>query len=362
MLFKEKFKNKKSKIIIGITTALCLTIGITYAFNRGKDVEVSSEDNIPYIETYVIPENEKVYINGIVTPKQSKDINLSEGEEIDSLKVENGQSVKKGDALFTCKNQSVLNEINELKAQISQLQSSQDSNDTSLSIEINKLNTQIKSLNEKASVTYYAPFVGSVHLNETSNVSENTNSYMTIQSNDFYMQGQASEQDLAKIKIDQTAKVLVFSTNQELMGRISFISQRPTGSSSNDYQQQSNLSYYDINISFDSQDGLVNGFHVQASVILDDAYTKIPVSSILGSEGDYYVFKDLDGILKKQIVEIDNKTEDFAVVKSGLSENDIILKNPTEEMQEGQSLTLYENPEDIQSYSENITNEESEIE
>ncbi|SCH75650.1 efflux RND transporter periplasmic adaptor subunit [Romboutsia sp. 1001713B170207_170306_H8] len=362
MLFKDKFKNKKSKIIIGITTALCLTIGITYAFNRGKDVEVSSEDDIPYIETYVIPENEKVYINGIVMPKQSQDINLSEGEEVDSLKVENGQSVKKGDTLFTCKNQSILNEISELKAQISQLQSSQDPNDNSLNIEINKLNAQIKSLSEKASVTYYAPFDGNVHLNEVSKDSEVANSYITVQSNEFYMQGQASEQDLAKIKIDQTAKVLVFSTNQELMGRISFISQRPTNSSSNDYQQQSNLSYYDINISFDSQDGLVNGFHVQASVILDDAYTKVPVSSILGSEGDYYVFKDLNGILKKQIIEIDSQTEEFAVVKSGLSENDVILKNPTEEMQEGQSLTLYENPENIQNTSKDITGEESEVE
>lgn len=355
MLFLEKVKGKKTKIILGITTTLCIIIGI-YAFNKKDDVEVRSEDQIPYIETYAIPENEKVFINGIIVPKESKEINLSDEEEIDSLKVENGQSVKEGDILFTCKNQSILDEISELKSQINQLKSSQVQNDLSINIELNKLNSQIQSLNEKAHTTTYAPFDGKVHLNTQSQNSESLNSYMTIQSNEFYMKGQASEQDLAKIQLDQTAKILIFSTNKELMGRISFISERPASSLSNDYQQQTSLSYYDINIAFDNQEGLVNGFHVQASIEIDNSYNKVPVSSILNSDGEYYVFKDLDGILKKQVVEIDSQTDEFAVVKSGLSENDIILKNPTKEMQEGQSLSLYENPEDKQN---NVIDEET---
>ena len=46
MLFLEKVKGKKTKIILGITTTLCIIIGI-YAFNKKDDVEVRSEDLIP---------------------------------------------------------------------------------------------------------------------------------------------------------------------------------------------------------------------------------------------------------------------------------------------------------------------------
>ena len=50
----------------------------------------------------------------------------------------------------------------------------------------------------------------------------------------------------------------------------------------------------------------------------------------------------MNGIVKKQLVEIESKNEEFAVVKSGLKENDIILTTPTEEMEEGQALSMYE--------------------
>ncbi len=339
MLFLEKFKNKKFRIIVSLTSVLCVTLGI-YFFYKGKDNKINSEEPESFIETYAIPESEKVFINGIVLPKDSKDFTLSDGEEIDQLKVENGQSVKKGSVLFTCKNPSVINEINELKSQVSELKSSQEVSDPSISLEINKLNAQIKSLNENAYSKTLAPFDGKVFINEES---ESQSGFITLQTNEFYMKGQASEQDLAKIQVDQTAKVLILSTNKNLTGRISFISERPSTDSSSEYQQQSStLSYYDINIAFDSQEGLVNGFHVQASIKLDNSYSKIPASSILESEDKYYVFKDLEGILKKQSVEIESRNEEFAVVKSGLKENDIILTTPTEEMEEGQSLSMYE--------------------
>ncbi len=339
MSFKEKLKNKKSNIFIVITIVILIIIGI-YAFNKYSHNNVDNAEAESYIETYIIPESEKVFINGIVIPKDSEDFSLSADEELVEIKVKNGQSIKKGTILYTCKNQSIIDEISELKLQLSHLKSSQDYDDPSISLEINKLNSQIKSLNEKAYTKIYAPFEGKVFLNQNS---EESSSLMTVQTNEFYMQGKASEQDLAKIKIDQTAKILVFSTNQELMGRISFISERPTSDSSDEYQQQSSLSYYDINITFDSQEGLINGFHVQASIKLDNTYTKIPLSSILKSEDTSYVFKDLDGVLKKQVIEIDSQTEEFAVVKSGLKENDIIIKNPTKEMQEGQSISNYGN-------------------
>ena len=46
------------------------------------------------------------------------------------------------------------------------------------------------------------------------------------------------------------------------------------------------LSYYDIDISFEDQEDLVNGFHVQACIEITDSLCKIPSSSILKDEND----------------------------------------------------------------------------
>ncbi|MEG1394458.1 MAG: hypothetical protein RSD04_01780, partial [Clostridia bacterium] len=49
--------------------------------------------------------------------------------------------------------------------------------------------------------------------------------------------------------------ILIFSTDKNMTGRISFISDRPT-TEMNDMNAQGSLSYYDISIAFDNQEGL----------------------------------------------------------------------------------------------------------
>ena len=53
---------------------------------------------------------------------------------------------------------------------------------------------------------------------------------------------------------------------------------------------------------------------------------------------EYYVFEDFNGILKKRVVEIVDRTEEFTTVSSGLDKNTSILRYPTPEMQEGDPL------------------------
>lgn len=336
MSFLGKFKNKKIKIAVGIAVISSLSIGSYYLYNKESNT-VQSEEN--YVETYTIADNEKIFINGVILPTKSQEFSMPTEGEISKLNVTNGKIVKEGDVLFTVKNESIISEIEILKSQISELKKSNVDNDTIVNSEINKLEAQVSSLNKKAYVDTTAPFAGKVYLNDQNGNSEST-SMITLQSNTFYMKGQTSEQDLPKLQIDDSVTVTILSTNKKVTGRVSAISDRPT-SSQVDNMANTSLSYYDIDISFEDQEDLVNGFHVQACIEITDNLCKIPSSSILKDENDSpYVFKSYDGILKKQKVEIQSQNEEFTVVKNGLDKQDVIIRYPSNEMNEGDAITV----------------------
>ena len=336
MSFLGKFKNKKIKIVVGITVVSSLFIGGYYLYNKESNT-VQSEEN--YVETYTIADNEKIFINGIILPTKSQEFSIPTEGEISKLNVTNGKIVKEGDVLFTVKNESIINEVEILKSQINELKESNVDNDPIINAEINKLEAQVSSLNKKAYTDTTAPFAGKVYLNDQNSNSEST-SWITIQSNIFYMKGQASEQDLPKLQIDDPVTVTILSTNKKVTGRVSVISDRPT-SSQVDNMASSSLSYYDIDISFENQEDLVNGFHVQACIEITDSLCKIPSSSILKDENDKpYVFKSYDGILKKQKIEIQSQNDEFTVVKGGLDKQDVIIRYPSNEMNEGDAIPV----------------------
>lgn len=357
MSFSEKFKNKK--IVIGVGIFIIITLGAgVFIYNKNKLNGGKSTIEESYIETYTIADNEKIFINGAITPTKSQDFNPVQ-DEISKLNVTNGKVVKEGDLLYTIKNQSILDEIDGLKTQITQLKKTNTNNDPVLSAELNteisKLNAQISVLDKKAYINTYAPFAGKVYLNNQDQNSQGIEqtSFMTLQSNEFYMKGQASEQDLPKLQIDNPVDVLVFANNQKLNGRISFISDRPsTNSDQMNMGGQSNLSYYDVNISFDNQEGLTNGFHVQASIEIQGSFVKIPTSAVIESvveeKTEFYVFEDLNGILKKRIIDIYDQNDEFTTVQSGLDKNISIIRYPSEEMKEGDPVNTGNVPMNVE--------------
>ena len=351
MSFLEKLKNKKIKIVVGITVVSSLLIGVYYLHNK-KSNTINSEEN--YVETYTIADNEKIFINGVILPTKSKEFSMPTEGEISKLNVTNGKIVKEGDVLFTVKNESVISEIDSLKSQINELKKSNIDNDPIINAEINKLESQVSTLNKKAYIDTTAPFAGKVYLND-----QDGSSMITLQSSTFYMKGQTSEQDLPKLQIDDPVTVTILSTSKKVTGRVSAISDRPTSSQGDNmnngfqfvnfmpslfpvFQRDENGNkIYDIDISFEDQEDLVNGFHVQACIEITDSLCKIPSSSILKDENDKpYVFKSYDGILKKQKIEIQSQNDEFTVVKDGLDKQDIIIRYPSDKMNEGDAIPV----------------------
>ena len=148
-----------------------------------------------------------------------------------------------------------------------------------------------KSLLKKKEVTReIAPIHGRVTLNDL----DNTQSpYISIESTEHYVNGMVSERDLSKLEIGQQSEVLVHSTNETITGGIEFIGDRPMDSdlSTTMVNGNSNVSNYVVKIKLNSQENLMNGYHVQANVKLSESEVKIPRNAIVEEKDDSYVYK-----------------------------------------------------------------------
>ncbi|SFE42249.1 efflux RND transporter periplasmic adaptor subunit [Peptostreptococcus sp. D1] len=339
----EKFKtNRKIQIYVGAAAVLIIVaVGVGIIYNS------HNKEKVPVVQTYVIPENEKIFINGLVVPKQSKEIMGPANGTTPDIRVSNGQSVKTGDVLYIVKDEAAIQEIASIKTQISNLireKSTLQTGDVgivSINNQISTLNTNLSAANAKAYTKVKAPFDGKVYLHtsagSSTEASATSGSLMTVQTTDYVMNGQISEQDLSKISKDMTADVTVLSTGDTLKGRISYISDRPASATqpSGSTQDTGSLSFYNVVLAFDTQEGVVDGYHTQATIEVNSDKHKIPSSAILNSGEEVYVLANIEGILKKVNIEVISEGNNYSVVTGDLNQNDVIIKNPTLQMKEG---------------------------
>ena len=331
-------------------TAVVLVVLLTAGFMVGTDYvrRTKEEEKLrEKYEIYKIPAYENIDINGMVTPRESKQYATPENNSLSDISIENGQEVNDGDLLFTTKDNSVVEQINVLKSQLSSLNSqksnlSRNNKDNannaaiaSINSQISSVEAQISALNSSAYVKNTAPFAGKVYINDQNSTDMNT-SFISLVSNEFFMKGYVSEDDLSKVQIDQTVSIKVNSSDKKMTGRISYVSDRPTTTKTK--EMKDNLSYYEVDISFEYQEGLINGFHVDADLEIISNEYKVPTSAVLKSGDSAYVMKDLDGILKKQEVTVVKTGKNVTKIVTNLEPGDRILKHPDKTMKEGDAI------------------------
>lgn len=342
--FGNFIKNHKkgTAVVVVILLAAGFMVGTDYV-RRTKEEQKLREK----YEIYKIPAYENIDINGMVTPRESKQYANPENNSLSDISVENGQEVNDGDLLFTTKDNSVIEQINVLKSQLTSLNSQKSrlsknnkdniNNDAiaSINAQISSVEAQISALNSSAYVKNTAPFAGKVYINDQNSTDMNT-SFISLVSNEFFMKGYVSEDDLEKVQIDQTVSIKVNSSDKKMTGRISYVSDRPTTTKTK--EMKDNLSYYEVDISFEDQEGLVNGFHVDADLEIVSNEYKVPTTAVLKSGDSAYVMKDLDGILKKQEVTIVKTGKNVTKIVTNLEPGDKILKHPDKSMKEGDAI------------------------
>jgi len=321
--FGNFIKNHKkgTAVVLVILLAAGFMVGTDYV-RRTKEEQKLREK----YEIYKIPAYENIDINGMVTPRESKQYANPENNSLSDISVENGQEVNDGDLLFTTKDNSVIEQINVLKSQLTSLNSQKSrlsknnkdnvNNDAiaSINAQISSVEAQISALNSSAYVKNTAPFAGKVYINDQN----------------------STDMNLEKVQIDQTVSIKVNSSDKKMTGRISYVSDRPTTTKTK--EMKDNLSYYEVDISFEDQEGLVNGFHVDADLEIVSNEYKVPTTAVLKSGDSAYVMKDLDGILKKQEVTIVKTGKNVTKIVTNLEPGDKILKHPDKSMKEGDAI------------------------
>lgn len=370
-------------IILVSTTAIYLV----------KVASDNTKENSSAIETTLVNDSsQKIYINGIIQPIENKKIYLDTSKgKVDTVSVTDGQAVNVGDVLFTYKNDTITSQIEEFNGQISTYQNQKerlenkkkDSNNKltekknslsnlksnpqdemiitsiqSLEGEIQALETEISSYNDqldtindsikecnkkienlkkdefvevKADISGVVDIVGSKE--------DYTNVFISITSNDLYIKGSVNEKNVEKLKKEQEAEVLVIANNSTIKAKVDEISKKPSTSSSGIGSSMdtsaNSLSNYEVTLLLDSQENILDGYHVQATVFEEGEELKIPKEAIIEENGETFVYKVEDGVLKKQTVEYEDSENDDVKILSGLEEGEEVVTNPSDDTKEG---------------------------
>lgn len=399
---------KKKYITIAIIATAIIGSTIGFYFLK-KSIDTTTMNKPEY---YKVDSVEKVFINGVLSPKESENIYIDATKgEVQEVHISDGQVVNVGDSLFTYNSTTIEAQIEQLDTQIStseaqkqslnkklntasdnlyqkqnQLSNLQsqvtqsrnqdveeensennmesDVNDNlyttiqqvmaevqaykeqvsayeeqieSMNITLNSLYDQKNKLTEEKNFTVTAPIAGKIVL--SSDEKNYSLPYIIIESEELIVKGTVSEKDYGKIKVDDEISVSIMSGNEVIDGKISNINNRPVSSSElalmQNTQASSSVSYYDVTITLNSQENLVNGFHSQGKVTLGDDTIKIPKTAIITEDNKSYVFINSDGILNKVEVTLGAEEEEYIVINSGVSSNDVVMKNPTSDTKEG---------------------------
>lgn len=382
--------SKKKKIIIGVISGV-VVLGIGAKLLLGGNGNKEAEKNESTIEYFSVEDVDQVFINGIVTPTESKEfVKDTTLGKLGDLNVKNGDNVEKGAVLYQYVDETSSNQITELKFQIESSQaekekaarqmqlelnelanagsagSKEDSSEpqntansqesirlkydlNSFDVKMNQLQSQIDELYAKQVNQVTAPFNGQVTIPQDQN---RDSAIMTLTSNDFYVEGEVNERDLEKIKEKQPAEVRTIADNKVYKGEIIYIANSPSAASAagatagaqtgGTSSGNGALSTYTVKLSLKDAKKVRKGFHVQASIKLEDKKIEIPEKAIHTDKKDnkkYVLVDDFGTVLRKDI-EIDTKDakKGNVVVKSGLEGLDKVIVKSEKELKSGELI------------------------
>lgn len=342
-------KDKKSiLIVISAVFIIVLLFAVTFFLNHHRKSVKSN--NMKY-DVYTVPSQQNIFLDGEVQylKKTSFAEDATKGT-LEKINVEDKQQVKKGETLFEYKNEQMIEQYETLQQQLNGMDSQSAGQSSLQSSQINSqkssLQQQMNDIKDKRYTTISAPFDGIVSL-EKDDGNSDSKAILTLIDPKMQVVSNASEKDVLKLKANQKIKISVYGTNKEINGTIRSISTEPsqtqlpqgTGTSTNLAQSTgSDISYYPVYIDIGNQKDIYAGFHIQGTTVDENELPKIPSSSIFDSNGDKFVWLVRNKKLEKVSVEVEKYNSTYVKVKSGLDFGDKIIKSPSSEMKEGDSV------------------------
>lgn len=360
-------KKKKWLWILAIPVLAILGFIILQFTERDSPVDSVVEEDPYGIEYYMVPPMEQVFVNGVVKPEQSQYFHQEQAlGEISELTVTNGEIVEAETLLYSYTNDAIQKEINQLTNEVARLETQRANTAYKQQLAIDRwyeipeeertqtleelymefglydLDSQIQEqyaniadLEGEVYTEILAPFKGKVVIPEEKTAEA---PLLKLISENFYVSGTLNEKDLEKVRLEQPADITVVSTNFTTQGAVSFVDTTPTETNNDPYGSVSTMSSYPVKLRFNSLDGIVNGYHVQATIQLEENQVVIPTKAIHDKEGKAYVFVNDFGTVAKRMIQLGGDTAEGTVITSGLEAEDEIIISSKVPVQEGDVL------------------------
>ncbi|WP_432619425.1 efflux RND transporter periplasmic adaptor subunit [Butyricicoccus sp.] len=323
--------------------------------------------------------------SGTVESSKSQKIEKDDDKTIDEIKVQQGDSVKKGQVLFTYNKdslqisvdsaklevESIQNKISSYQQQIAQLKKDKKAAGKSeqlsynlqiqeaqldLSSEQYNLKKKQKELDDLQKDLQNADVVaeadGVVQSISSDNSSDNSGAFMTIlQTGAYKIKGQVSELEVGEL--EQDAEVTIHSRiddNKTWTGTISqvdtngAVADSDENSMNSDQNTDNTASKYTFYVVPDTQDGMMIGQHVYITVGKQETDKGIWLNAdYVVRDGDtaYVWLANTNGVLEKRTVTIGRHNEEANTyeITDGLTLDDY-LAFPTDDCKEGEKTTV----------------------
>lgn len=207
----------------------------------------------------------------------------------------------------------------------------QKSNIKNLELDINQNKLNIEKLEKKLKKeTIYSKLDGTIEkMGDPTTGTYDGNYFMTIKSKDgFYVQGTVSELMLDQLKEGTT--INCSTQTESFEATVIDVSDYPVSSdSSYDSSGNPNASYYTYTATIDDKSVQVSDsdwLTVSLQTAVDSDAIPLIKAFVITENGKSYVYKDDNGVLKKQAIEVDGNVNSGydVLVTGGLSRDDLI--------------------------------------
>ena len=368
--------SRKKKIIIASLIAVFLIAGIVLIQNKKQSKKIDNK----YFSYEVGTNNFESYIeaDGSVKSDNTKKIYVQQSLQVDKVLVKLGDYVKKGQVLLTFNSSDrdeVIRNIAKESANLSQLETNYNSYKKlyaaggAARIDYQTIETSIQQSRiaiaqyranlDKMPIDIISPVDGTITAltaDENYRVNTQVNLLEIEDLTNVYVSTQVPEYSIKNLAVGQKAEVTLKSSDKKYQGTVTEVSTVSSESSTD------TAAYVDVKVKVDVTQldkNFIPGFKASVKIITSSKQNvlSIPRASIGEDEqGNKYVWKIVNGTVKKAIIKARESNQDLIEILSGIAKGDKILEIMSTTLKDGQKLKITDKAEFMRKNKENLDN------
>ena len=356
--------------------AVFLIAGIVLIQNKKQTKKIDNK----YFSYEVGTNTFESYIeaDGSVKSDNTKKIYVQQSLQVDKVLVKLGDYVKKGQVLLTFNSSDrdeVIRNIAKESANLSQLERNYNSYKKlyaaggAARIDYQTIETSIQQSRiaiaqyranlDKMPIDIISPVDGTITAltaDENYRVNTQVNLLEIEDLTNVYVSTQVPEYSIKNLAVGQKAEVTLKSSDKKYQGTVTEVSTVSSDSSTD------TAAYVDVKVKVDATQldkNFIPGFKASVKIITSSKQNvlSIPRTSIGEDEqGNKYVWKIVNGTVKKIIIKVGESNQDLIEILSGIAKGDKILEIMSTTLKDGQKLKITDKAEFMKQNKEGLDN------